>query len=200
MRFDDLIIPASILETTQRVIATAKSVRIDTDALAVTAQKVDERLCRGIDDIQTAFGSSGSLERDVNMVFFETAVNFYFWAEDDASKWKVKKDDKWIGGWCGLAACFANANSHGVPVYDTDWMARLTIETARELFFGNGQQIPLLEQRVNNLVEVANWLLQNYDGQALAMVESCEFSAPRIAKKVIQNLPSFRDGAWYGGE
>ncbi len=200
MDLEKLTLPESVIESVDFVMTHASHVTIHDEQLRVVADKVSERLARGIDAVEDAFGSTGTLERDVNIICFETACNFYFWGEDDETTWKTSAHDRTVGGWYGLAACFANAIARGVPVYDANWMATLTVEKARDIFAGSGSQIPLLEQRVNNIVEMATFLLRHYDGQALNLVITNNYSAPRIAEELVRMLPSFRDGAMYHGK
>jgi hypothetical protein len=192
-------IPGSVLEGTRYVAAAARDVTIRDDTLARIAGLIDARLAAGIDDVDVAFGSAGTLARDVNMIMFETACNFCFWGERPEGAWKVEVGDTVVGGWYGLAACFNSAARGGMPVWDAEWMSRLTVERAHRLFTGIGAPIPLIEQRVNNIVEAANFLLRKYHGQALDLLTTADFSAPEIVATMVRELPSFRDGSWYRG-
>lgn len=198
----DLYIPHSILTGSEFVMTHARDVRLRRGTLTELASAVEARLAAGVDDITTAFGTTGSLERDVNMVLFETAVNFCFWADSPKLKWVVEKDGKRLGGWYSLAACFDRAAANGTPVYDAAFMADLSSENARELFAGapGSPEIPLLEQRAENLREVGKFLLEHYDGQAVRFLEAQNFSAPRIAEAVTRELVSFQDGGVYDGQ
>lgn len=199
MDLETITLPGIVIESVEYVMDNAVDVTIDDASLRVVADKISERLSKGIDTVEDAFGSTGVLEQDVNLIFFETACNFYFWNEDDATKWKVNVEGRLIGGWYGLTACFNKALKNNIPVYDAAWMARLTPNIARNLFAGNDMQIPLLEQRVNNIVEMANFLLQEHDGQAINFIAANHCSAPHIAEEIVRALPSFRDGAFYKG-
>ena len=199
-----LTIPESVLDGARFVTAAASDVVISEDRLDAVAGKIEARLAAGIDDVDVAFGSAGTVERDVNLILFETACNFCFWSERPDDAWKVAPHDKTVGdtavgGWYGLAACFNRSARSGVPVWDAAWMAGLTIERAHQLFAGIGAPIPLIEQRVNNIVEAANFLLRGHHGQVLDLLTTAEFSAPKIAAAIARELPSFRDGAWYAG-
>ncbi len=194
-----LTIPGCVLDGAQFVTAAAKDVVIREETLAGIAGEIDARLAAGIDDVDVAFGSAGTLARDVNLIMFETACNFCFWGERPEDAWKVVVGDTAVGGWYGLAACFDSSARSGVPVWDAEWMAQLTVERAHQLFAGVGAPIPLIEQRVNNIVEAANFLLRRHHGQVLDLLTTAKFSAPAIAAAIARALPSFRDGAWYAG-
>jgi hypothetical protein len=164
------------------------------------ARPLLDRLAQGIDSVEDAFGSTGELEKDVNVVFFETAANFCFWSENPDEKWQVKSGGEKFGGWYGLARAFDKAIRRGIPVYDAEYMADLTVKQASRIFAGaKDTQIPLLAQRANNIVEAAEFLNESYGGSAKKFVESCRMSAPAIAYAVASSLPSYRDGAQYHG-
>ncbi len=196
-----LTIPDSVVEDAQFVMTRARDVTIHEDALDKLATIIEVRLQQGIDDIETAFGSTGILERDVNLVFFETVVNFCFWGELGQPKWMIERGDRRFGGWYGLAACFDRAVAAGIPVYDATFMMALPNQVARELFAGaTDVEIPLLEQRVRNLNEAGRYLVEQYHGSVMKLLASVDFSATRLAAKVATELTSFCDGATYDGQ
>lgn len=200
MELENLKVPTSVWESADFVMANACHVVIDESNLATLADKVRLRFAQGFDTVEDAFGSTNDLEKDINLVFFETAANFCFWGQDLSDRWKFQYGDGVCGGWYGLRNVFASALANGVPVYDATFMSRLTTAQASELFRGvNDRQIPLLEWRVNNIVEAAEFLLREHGGSAHRFIESCDFDAPTIAQKIVQALSSYRDGAWYHG-
>lgn len=194
-----LRLPETILDDASYVMSRAEHVTIHKDYLTALGEKVQARLAQGTDKIEVAFGSTGNLAQDANLLFFETAVNFCFWGERDDLQWKVPVESDWIGGWYGLAQAFSRAIAEGIAVHDCRWMAQLSVERAEHIFRGKNR-IPLLELRVNNIVESANFLLEKYDGQLLRLLEHHKFSAPDVVEEIVASLPSYRDGAWYKGQ
>lgn len=200
MNLDDLSLPATVIDSANFVMERAREVSINGTGIDAVATLVRERLSNGIDSVEDAFGTTGTLEGDVNLVFFETVTNFYFWAQNDAHKWRVEFDGQQVGGWYGLSRAYYRAVQNGIPVHDAEFMSGLTIGRARDIFRSvDGQPIPLLEVRVNNIVEAAQYLLAEHGGSAHKFVESCGFSAPKISETVVRMLPGFRDGAMYHG-
>jgi hypothetical protein len=198
MQLDELHLPISIRDSSLYVMNNANHVKINETALSKIAQKVKERYERGFDNVEDAFGSTDRLDDDINLVFFETAANFCFWAQDSKDKWKFDFEGQQQGGWYGLRSTFAAALKNNIPVYDAKFMSTLTLSKAAELFRGvNGTQIPLLEHRVNNIVEAANFLINEHNGSAHEFVKSCGYDAVKIATAITQALVSYRDGAWY---
>ncbi len=198
MQLNHISIPTSVRESAQFVYEHSQRVSINDNVLKDLVVLIEKRLAAGIDTVETAFGTTNSLEKDCNIVFFETACNFYFWAQDDTERWKIDYDGEMTGGWYGLAAAFKRALASGRPMYDARYMANLTMNEASEVFIGTHNiQIPLLERRVGNIIEAARFLNEKHDGSCYEFLRSCNFSAPRIAKAITHELASYRDGAWY---
>lgn len=201
MDLDNLKLPDDIYRSAEFVMGQSKDVYIDESELPQLAKLVTEKFHKGFGNIDEAFGSTGDLHRDINLIFFETAVNFCFWSQTPEDKWKVKCGDDISGGWYGLRNAFTRALKNNLPVYDADFMSKLNLEKARELFLGqDGISIPLLEQRVNNIVEAANFLNTNFDGSAAKFVKHCKNDAPTIAAELARSLNSYRDGSVYAGK
>lgn len=200
MELENLKVPANVWESADFVMANACHVVINESNLATLADKVRLRFAQGFDTVEDAFGSTNDLEKDINLVFFETAANFCFWSQDPNERWKFQYRDALCGGWYGLRNVFANALANGVPMYDATFVSQLTVAQASDLFRdANNRQIPLLEWRVNNMVETAEFLLHEHKGSAYNFIESCDFDAPTIAQEIVRALSSYRDGAWYHG-
>lgn len=196
MDLDHPIIPDTVRESAAFVMEYASDVKIDYEAMKTLAPKIQERFERGFDSVEDAFGSTDNLDDDINLIYFETAANFCFWSQHPENKWKING----TGGWYGLKTAFNNALAHGEKVYDARFMSQLTLQQAAAIFKGdNESRIPLLEQRVNNIIEAANFLLKHHDGSAHNFLRSCDFDAPTITREITKACASYRDGAWYQG-
>lgn len=200
MKKQKLNIPDDIYSSAEYVMNRAKHVSIDASKLLALAKLVRSQFNRGFGTVEEAFGTAGNLEKDVNLLFFETATNFCFWSQDPKNKWKVKHGNNISGGWYGLRNVYMRAIDNGIPVFDASYMSQLSMDKGEEIFRGEADiRIPLLEQRVNNIVESANYLIHHHSGSALRFVENCMFDAPTIAQTMTSALTSYRDGAIYDG-
>lgn len=200
MKKETVNIPNDIYSSAEYVMTKAKHVWIDTSKLSFLAGLVREQFAQGFGTIEEAFGTAGTLEKDVNLLFFETATNFCFWSQDPINKWRVRHGNNISGGWYGLRNAYMRAIDDGVPVFDASFMSNMSIKRGAEMFRGEDDiHIPLLEQRVNNIVESANFLICHYNGSALQFVERCKFDAPIIARTMTAALNSYQDGAVYDG-
>ncbi|USN96806.1 MAG: hypothetical protein H6797_01215 [Candidatus Nomurabacteria bacterium] len=201
MELDTLNTPSDVWDSANFVVEHAHDVTIDDAGLKALAEPVRQRFLKGFDNVEDAFGSTDDLDKDINLVYFETAANFCFWAQDDKDKWKFEHNSQSSGGWYGLRNAFAKALDDGVPIYDPQFMSELTLSQAANIFRGQDNiQIPLLEWRVNNIVDAANFLLRKHEGSAHLFLKACDFDAPTIAREITHALTSYRDGAWYEGK
>ena len=166
-----LTIPSSVLDGARYVTAAAHDVVIPKGRLADIAGKIQARLAAGIDDVDVAFGSAGTVERDVNLILFETACNFCFWSEREEKAWQVDVDGTAVGGWYGLAACFNSSARSGVPVWDAEWMAKSHRGTSPAAICGS-QRFNTIDRACGSIISsrAANYLLRKHHGQALDLL------------------------------
>lgn len=196
-----LRLPESVLQSAEFVMLRASHVEIDEAALSELRPLIEAKLEEGAKSVEDAFGTTGSLDGDINLIFFETAANFCFWAQDENEKWEIECDGAKISGWYGFAKAFYRAVQNGIPLHDAEFMETLKLKQAAEIFAGHGgRPIPLLELRVNNIIEVARFLNANYSGSGKQFLAQYNYSAPEIAQAAANNLPSFRDGAQFENE
>ena len=198
MDLHSLTIPTHIHDSTEFVMQHALDVSIDPTNIREILSPIQKRFAQGFDTVEDAFGSTGDKEKDINLVYFETAANFCFWSQNPSNKWVIEHNGSSSGGWYGLRNAFARALDNGIPVYDAAFMSELTLSQAADIFRGqNDVQIPLLEWRLNNIVEAATFLLGEHDGQAENFLAACNYDAPTIAYEIARKLDSYRDGGWY---
>jgi hypothetical protein len=195
--------PFGILKSTKKVLQKAKYVELASSEINKISKLIKERLKDGLDEVDYGLGLTGDYEMDTQLVFVEDAVNFCFWAEKDAEKWKLEwpKGNIVSGGWYGLLAVFERARAENVHVLDSEFLSHLTLKDVKNIFRSvNKTEIPLLQNRLNNLVEAGIVLLKNFDGKFVNLVEEAKFDATEIVRLVYDNFPSFRDEAEYNDD
>lgn len=194
----NLQIPESVIRSARFVVRRAHDVQVKPVLLETLRQPIRQALLHDKATLETAFGTTHNLEHDANLIFFETAANFCFWSQDGQQTWRVGWKNEVTGGWYGLSRAFYRAVQERIPVYDAAFMAQLTVSQGKKIFRGiHDVPIPLLEQRVHNIVEAAQFLLLQHKGSTVHFAASCDFSAPKIAVAAVQYLPSYRDGSLY---
>lgn len=187
--------PLNVLGSTKAIVENSRFVFIDESKIDEIAPKILERFNQGLDAYEIGMTTTGSFEKDIQLVFVENAVNFCFWAGKDEKKWQVEKNGKLTeGGWYGLHACFERGIKQGVPITDAKYLASISIEDAGKFFMGKDNvEIPMLEDRVKNLKEAGQVLLEKFDGKFVNALELANYDAIELVKIIIDNSPSFRD-------
>lgn len=195
--------PFEILKTTQKVLRQARDVELSTTKINKVSSLIKNKLKDGLSENEYALGLTGDYETDAQLLFIEDAVNFCFWAEKDRKKWTVEwsKGNIVNGGWYGLLAVFERARAEKIPILDPEFLSRLTRNEVKKIFRGsdNNVEIPLIEKRLNNLIE-AGVGLRKFNGKFINLIEKANFDAIQIVKLVYDNFPSFRDEAEYKGD
>ena len=137
-------------------------------------------------------------EKTVRWIFVLNVLNHCFWPDRDRPAWAVTYGGADYSGYWGLAASLKRAMDNGVPVTDAAYLSRLPAEDLRDVFSGEGE-IPLFEERLNNLREAGRIVESHWSGDIVNLVESARESAVLAVRKIIASFPSFRDQAEYGG-
>ncbi|MDQ7821906.1 MAG: queuosine salvage family protein [Candidatus Eremiobacteraeota bacterium] len=127
------------------------------------------------------------------------ALNFCFFPDPGAPRWKVPWRDRWLDGYWALAAALTCAFLKGIPLWDPLFLSTLSEEALREVLGGTAE-IPLFRERLQNLREAGSALITHFDGSFAALVESAGHDALALAGEVARHFPSFNDEALYRGE
>ena len=142
--------------------------------------------------------------RTLNWLLVLDALNFCFWAEKDALRWRIEYQGEILNGYWAEAASLKRGAEEGFPLWDARYLSSMSSEDLAHIFRGvppeNGDSpamIPLFEQRLANAHEVGNVLLERYDGQFAHVIEEAGRSAVKLALLLAEAFPSFHDVASY---
>lgn len=193
--------PFGILRSAHEVLEGATHVFLNQEKIKELAESIERRLVQKQLLTAEQFGIIDRTENGVQLVFLEDTVNFSFWPDKGASKWRVKNlKGEVVDGWRALTSCFVRTLKRGVPILDTNFLLNSSASFWQEFFQGEDDtQIPLLEKRVQNLKEAASVLKTSYTGQFKNAIEQSEFDAIKLVRLLVDNFPSFYDIANYRG-
>ena len=183
-----------VLESTREVVDAARDVRIDQDAV----ERLAARLAgQGVEAPEWRVWPHWweDSDRAAHYVLVLDALNFSFWGEP---RWRVTYEGQTLDGYWALAACLHRALEEGVPLLDPEYLASFDEIAAEELFEGEAE-IPLLRDRIANLREVGQGLL-DAGGSFAEVVRSARGSGEALVAEVVRRFPSFGDVATYHGE
>lgn len=123
-------------------------------------------------------------------------INFCFWPRKGEEKWKISYRGRTYSGYYGLSVSLKKAFESGIPINEASFLATLTLKQLRELMAGTGV-LQLMEERLRNLQELGRVLLDKYHGRASDLVAASSGSAIQLVRRLVADLPSFRDQATY---
>jgi len=196
--------PLEILSSTRSMIEKAQFVSIHETALDPLADRIVERFGNGLDKRKLGFDSIGDLDENLQLIFIEDAVNFCFWPSKGQPKWEVEWPTGNIvsGGWYGLVACFRRGLAEQIPILDAGYLSTMAMDEARKFFRGtNDIDIPLLQERTDNLREAGKVLIEKFNGRFSNVLKIYGYGSVDIVNAITDNFPSFRDvSLWRGQE
>src|SRR3989344_1598426 len=185
-----------ILPSIKKVIKTAQHVSVKKDAI--------ERFCDSFSPthiITAELGNSDVLDisRSIGLVCVFNCVNFCFWTSQGGEKWAVNIGGKPLDGAMGMFCALEAALERGVPLLDAHYLAELNREEFHELLDGN-REIPLLDERVQNLQEAGKVLIESHDGSFMNVYNAAHNNAVELTNIFIKSFPSFDDYAVLNGQ
>ncbi len=186
-----------ILDAARYVANQSHQVRIDRAALTNFAQTLAAKT-HGVPHWDNVYHYRGSNEETIFYLLVLDSVNFCFWPLPGKTRWEIEHRSNRLSGYYGLAVALKQAAEVGIPITKADFLAQLTLDQLKQILGGRGE-LPLLAERVENLRELGQLLLRDYDGRALPLLEAAGKSAPTLVRLLGKKLSSFRDVSTYEG-
>ncbi len=184
-----------VKETASQVVRKSEHVHIDPTSLSNFANNlVKQDFVHWIEQAPYNLRSLSTKERLQLLVLFN-AVSFSYWGNP---KWTIEyKGEKYDGSWAMLIS-FIRAYKNGKPIFDSVYLSSLSLDEWRDITKGN-VEIPLLEERLNNLREVGQALAKRYDGNFENLLIKANYDAVKIINILASEFPCFTDVAEYNG-
>ncbi len=133
--------------------------------------------------------------KKINIIFLIDAISFCYWREP---KWKyingpVARDGTW-----GLICAIVNAVNSGAELYNYSYLKSISLENFKNIFIGENT-LPLIEERFNVAKEIADRIIQKYQGEVINLIEECKGDALILLDSILKNFESFQDHSIYEG-
>lgn len=106
---------------------------------------------------------------------------------------------KHLTGYWALCAAIDRSVERGIPLTDPTFYSKIDEETLKDVFKGDGVEIPLLKERKEILHENGRILLQEFGGKFKNCIIQSNSSAQSLLKLIVDKFPSFRDDCHYRG-
>ncbi|MHC4779987.1 MAG: queuosine 5'-phosphate N-glycosylase/hydrolase [Planctomycetota bacterium] len=183
---------------TARVVEGANHVKIDREAAARLAQKIEKSAPRTPDWDKEKQWADGT-EQTAQWVFVLDSLNFCFWPDAGKTRWTVEWGGAAHRGYFALSCALKRAQTEGVPITDATFLADIEKATLSRILEGNGTP-SLLEERAAILRENGAILLDKWEGSFARVLHSASGSAAALVDLLLRDFPSFRDVHLYRGE
>jgi hypothetical protein len=130
-------------------------------------------------------------------LFLLDTVNHCFWPDVDSPCWTVHYKNEELSGYWALAASLKRAMEEGFSIHRATTLVELESKTLAHIFRGRGN-IPLFEERLQNLRQAGQVLLDRFQGSFIHVLEEAAASATKLTDLLAKEFPSFNDIATYG--
>lgn len=219
---------AAVRESTARVMAAARHVKIDPDALKALAGELLPRLGSGPDGADGGDGVAWDAEGwhynadaaadgplTAQYVLVLDALNWCFWPSEQGTcvyrcghppsiQAPARRRHTFIHTpgleYEHLARGIKKALEQDPRALDAERLAAIRPEEVATWLDPPGLQFPQLAERTRKVQEVGRVLLACFNGRAADLVRAARGSAERLVALVAAHFPGFRDEAMYRGE
>ncbi len=190
-----------ILSSCRFVAEHSVDVQIDEEAIIRLAESVKEREPNAPPWNRELHYYDGT-EKTLYYVLVLDTLNFCFWSNPGEPRWQVVFNGQVHDGYCALAASLKKAwRDDACPLWDSGALKALRREDLASILKGcTDVEIPLLEERLNNLRETGVSLRLRWEGRFERMVEAAGHDALALACSLADSFSSFRDEAEYRGK
>lgn len=185
-----------VLDTARLVMERASQVFIDRGAAARYAGSVLEG--QKPPPWHGPFHYFDGTEKSAQYIFLLTTINHCFWAPKGKERWTVEEKGETLDGYDALALALKRAVIAESPILDAGYLSGIAPEALREILGGRGELF-LMEERAASLRDAGRVLKERWQDSFARVVEAAEKSAQNLVSLVIEEFPSFRDTATYGG-
>jgi hypothetical protein len=186
-----------IRDNSEVVAGKSRSVRIDERRLEAFARTLPAEAPEWWDGVSSDVHFFDGTEKSLMYLLLLDATNFCFWP----SSFEVELKGRWYGkedGYLALAAAYTRAFEEGVPLWDTSYLADVSLEDFTSVFRGRGE-VPLLMKRWHNARDVGQGLLDRYGGSAVRLLEAAGYDAVRLAELLARDFRAYQDERIYDG-
>ncbi len=190
-----------VLSATADVVRATRLVRLDhgaLDGLAARWARDPWPEQAGLDALHFTDGTP----RTANWVLLLDALNFCFWPDVGAPRWRVEWRGDSYDGYAALAAALTRAVEQGRPLWDATYLAQIDSDDLRDIlrYPPEAAEIPLFEARLANVREVGRVLCATYGAEFTNAIESVSGSAVALAWLLAREFPSFHDVTHWRGQ
>lgn len=129
-------------------------------------------------------------------IFVLDTINHCFWPDVDSPLWTIYYGGEELSGYWALAASLKRAMEEGISIHQAETLASMNSQILANIFSGSGK-IPLFEERLANLRQAGQVLLDRFQGSFIHVLEEARGSTVKLVSLLVSQFSSFNDTASY---
>lgn len=170
-----------------------KHLTINKDALSAHLPKAHEL------EVQATYvpeyARRGDADVAVQRALICAAINFSFWPDKGQAAWTFNEKP----GSTGFYMAMAEADEKFPGFYRATFLKSLSRKALQSVLAGP-VEIPMLDERAEILHDVGTRMANRFQGNAMNLLQECQFIAPKIIALMTNAMPTFRDEALCNGQ
>lgn len=178
--------------STKKIMAGAKLVHLNPEAVKTLAEKwAMAKIAAPAWDNEKHFLSQNSKSLLTYLIILDS-LNFCFWGEDPEVRWSVNFKGKKISGYFAWSLSLKKFFEAHPDKNSFEYFAKMPFAEFQEMLEG-GEHLLLLDKRYEILQSVSQTFIKKYRGDPLEIVSESRLSAAKFVRKIVTEIPSFRD-------
>lgn len=203
MDFNDT---TNVKESAQFIVENSKLVHLTDDSSYIEAAEIVQPLLDSwVPQSWAANGLHPSRLSDHKLksmwIFLIDTLNYAFWQPPGKPLFSVNYQGKNYTGYLSLCAAIRKAIDQGIPILDINYWQNLTLNDLHQIFKSETEtSISLIESRLRNIKEAADFLIKNFQGSVYEMIKFSQNSAIKLVNLISTNLTSYNDRCQFHGK
>ena len=178
------------------VIEENKFVTIDNEKIVEFSTNYTQNKVKHYTDASPVDISMMTKEDKLNFIIIFNSMNFCYWSDPGNAKWTVEYQDKSYDGAFGMITALGKAIENNIPILSPKYLSTITKDDLEEILRGN-IQIPLFEERLRNLQQLGNVLIEKYEGKVSNLIEKADKDAIKLVDLFTTEFSMFNDYSMY---
>ncbi len=189
-----------VVETSFFVAGRAKNVRVSDEKIKafVSDLAADKKLLKNKwDEVNHLVSKNiGAL---LTYFFVLDTLQSCFWSKDNKNRWFVTVNGVKKTGYFALSNALKVFFENHPEKANFHYFSSISFSEFKNILQG-GRNLMFLKQRWQNLKAVSRILVKKYKGNPEIFLKYCNGKCETFVKKVVRELPSFRDEPFYAGK
>lgn len=186
-----------VLESNQQACVRLVDVTIDDQAVGEFVEQIDPS---NLDASELdLFNRPRNLSEFFKLSLIFNSMNFCYWAKLGAKKWAITIDSEPFDGSIALARLLENITLKQPEVLSWVHLSSLKLEDFEEFLASSQGQIPLLEERYQNLTCLADCIQSQYGGNSDQILQRSGSCAQKLLELLVA-MPCFYDQSTFADQ